>query len=63
MIQSAAWVIAMEIEYINRRGKKHYLHEGKSKTGKPKYFFSLKSEGTLVKTIPEGYEIYEHPNA
>jgi hypothetical protein len=53
----------MEIEYINRRGKKHYLHEGKSKTGKPKYFFSLKSEGTLVKTIPEGYEIYEHPNA
>jgi hypothetical protein len=53
----------MVIEYVNRRGRKHYLHEGKTKTGKPKYFFSMKSEGNLVNTIPEGYEIYEHPNA
>jgi hypothetical protein len=53
----------MAIEYTNRRGKKHYLHEGKTKTGKPKYFFSLKAEGSLVETIPAGYEIYENPNA
>jgi hypothetical protein len=53
----------MTIEYVNRRGKKYYLHEGKTKTGKPKYFFSMKSEGTLVNTIPGGYEIYENPNA
>lgn len=52
-----------QLEYINRKGKKHYLHEGTTKTGKPKYFFSLKSEGSPVNAIPEGYEIYEHPNA
>ena len=53
----------MTVEYINRKGRKHYLHEGKTKTGKPKYFFSMKTEGNLVDAIPECYEIYEHPNA
>ncbi len=53
----------MSVEYINRRGGKHYLHEGKTKTGKPKYFFSMKAEGALVNAIPDGYEIYEHPSA
>ncbi len=53
----------MTLEYVNRKGKTYYLHEGKTKTGKPKYFFSMKSEGTQVNTIPEGYEIYENPNA
>jgi hypothetical protein len=54
---------AMAIEHINRKGKTYYLHQGKTKTGKPKYFFSLKPEGNLVNTMPEGYEIYENPNA
>jgi hypothetical protein len=53
----------MAIEYTNRRGKKYYLHEGKTKTGKPKYFFSMKPEGNPINTIPPGYEIYENPNA
>jgi len=53
----------MSVECTNRRGRKHYLHEGKTKTGKPKYFFSMKAEGTLVNAIPDGYEIYEHPSA
>ena len=53
----------MTIEYVNRRGKKYYLHAGQTKTGKPKYFFSMKSEGSPVNTIPEGYEVYENPNA
>jgi hypothetical protein len=53
----------MAIEHINRKGKTYYLHEGKTKTGKPKYFFSLKSEGNLVNTMPKGYEVYENPNA
>jgi hypothetical protein len=55
-------VIAMTIEYINRRGKKHYLHEGQTKTGKPKYYFSQKNEGNLAEIIPDGYEIYEMPS-
>ena len=53
----------MAITNVNRRGKIHYLHIGKTKTGKDKYYFSLKSSGTLAKTIPDGYEIYENPNA
>ncbi len=53
----------MTVEYINRKGQKYYLHQGTTKTGKPKYFFSMKSEGTLVKIIPDGFEVYENPNA
>jgi hypothetical protein len=54
---------AMALEHVNRKGKTYYLHQGKTKTGKPKYFFSMKSEGNLVNQIPKGYEIYENPNA
>ncbi|MGK7878034.1 MAG: hypothetical protein AB4426_33420 [Xenococcaceae cyanobacterium] len=53
----------MAVEYINRKGQKYYLHEGKTKTGKPKYFFSMKKDGDLIDFIPEEYEIYENPNA
>jgi len=53
----------MAINYINRKGQLYYLHQGTTKTGKPKYFFSMKSEGNLLKIIPDGYEIYENPNA
>jgi hypothetical protein len=56
-------VESMAIEHINRKGRKYYLHESKTKTGKPKYFFSMKSEGNLIDIIPAGYEIYENPNA
>lgn len=53
----------MAVEYINRRGDTYYLHEGKTRTGKPKYFFSMKKDGVLVDSIPAEYEIYENPNA
>jgi hypothetical protein len=53
----------MAIEHVNRRGDTFYLHEGKTKTGKPKFFFSRKKEGTLAASIPAGYEVYENPNA
>ncbi|BAY81550.1 hypothetical protein NIES267_10270 [Calothrix parasitica NIES-267] len=53
----------MAVEYLNRKGQKYYLHQGTTKTGKPKYFFSMKSEGNLVKKIPDSFEIYENPNA
>jgi hypothetical protein len=53
----------MQIQHVNRKRQTYYLHEGKTKTGKPNYFFSMKSEGILVESIPEGYEIYENPNA
>ena len=52
----------MPVQYTNRQGKTYYLHQGVTKTGKPRYHFSLKSEGSLVETIPKGFEVYENPN-
>ena len=51
----------MGVEYTNRKEKRYCLHVGKTKTGKPKYYFSLKTKGQLAEEIPEGFEIYEHP--
>jgi hypothetical protein len=56
-------VIKMSIQYINRKEQIYYLHQGITKTGKPKYFFSMKAEGNVLEAIPDGYEIYENPNA
>jgi hypothetical protein len=53
----------MAVKHVNRKGKTFYLHETKTKTGKPKYFFSMKREGDLVDAIPEDYEVYENPDA
>ena len=53
----------MTVTHTNRKGKTYYLYQGKTKTGKPKYFFAQRDEGELVETIPAGYEIYENPNA
>ena len=52
----------MAVEYRNWKGQLFYLHEGKTKKGNPKYFFSQKSEGNLINEIPQGYEIYENVN-
>ena len=53
----------MTITHTNAKGKLYYLHQGTTKTGKPKYYFSMESEGHLAESIPEGFEIYENPNA
>jgi hypothetical protein len=53
----------MAIEHVNRKGQRFYLHETKTKTGKPKFFFSMKDGGALVGSIPEGFEVYENPDA
>ncbi|MDY0222652.1 MAG: hypothetical protein RBR67_16090 [Desulfobacterium sp.] len=53
----------MAVQFTNRICKQYYLREGKTKTGKPRYFFSAqqKGKGEIVDQIPAGYEIYEHP--
>jgi len=48
---------------VNRKGKTYYLHCGKTTKGKDRYYFSLKDNEPLSETIPDGYEIYENPNA
>jgi hypothetical protein len=53
----------MAIQHVNRRGDTYYLHQAKTKTGKPKWFLSTKQEGDLADSIPKGYEIYENPNS
>jgi hypothetical protein len=52
----------MTVEYTNRKGKVYYLHRGKTKTGKLRYYFSRRSEGTLADAMPAGHEVYENPN-
>src|SRR2546429_4476959 len=54
---------AVPITHANAKGKTYYLHQGTTKTGKPKSHFSMQSEGTLAASIPAGFEIYENPNA
>lgn len=53
----------MPITHTNAKGKTYYLHQGTTKTGKPKYYFSMQSGGPLADTLPDGFEIYENPNA
>ena len=47
----------MPVTYKNKGNKIYYLHHEKTKTGKPRYYFSMKDEGNLMEKIPEGYEI------
>jgi hypothetical protein len=51
------------VEYTNRKGKTYYLHVGTTKRGNPRYHFSTTASDDLAKSIPEGYEIFENPNA
>jgi hypothetical protein len=52
----------MTIHRTFRTGKTYYLHAGVTKTGKPKHFFSLKQDGKLADTIPDGFEVHENVN-
>ena len=51
----------MPVFHKNCYGQTYVLHEGKTKTGKPRYYMSVKTEGDLAEAVPEGYEIYERP--
>jgi hypothetical protein len=53
----------MPISHTNRKGQVYYLHEGKTKTGKPRYYFSKEQGDNLANAVPEGYEVYEKPSA
>src|SRR2546421_1223220 len=39
---------AVPITHTNAKGKTYYLHQGTTKTGKPKYYFSMESNGELA---------------
>ena len=50
------------LSYTNRMGNTYYLHEGKTKTGKPRYFVAKTMRKGARSTMPEGYEFSESIN-
>jgi hypothetical protein len=49
--------------YTNREGQTYYLHEGRTKTGKPRYFFAKTVREGALAEMPEGFEASESLNA
>jgi len=35
----------MSVTYTNRKGRKYYLYQGVTKSGKPRYYFSREQKG------------------
>jgi hypothetical protein len=65
-VNRKTWLVqgfAVPVTHINRKQDTYYLHTRKTKTGKPRYWFSKSNEGDLVVSIPKGYEVYENPDA
>lgn len=50
------------ITYTNVKGVTYYLGRGRTKTGKPRYFFAREPKGEPVTEIPDGWEIKESVN-
>jgi hypothetical protein len=51
----------VSLEYVNRRGDRYFVLQGKTKTGKPKYYCSKRAGGIPVERLPDGFEIREGP--
>jgi len=45
------------IQYKNRKKQTYYLLQSVTKTGNPKYFFSMNGTGALADNVPDGFEI------
>lgn len=53
----------MFIQHTNRCSEIYYLYQSTTKAGNPKYFFSRKVKEGRLDRIPDGFEIYENPDA
>ncbi|MBI4702615.1 MAG: hypothetical protein HY744_15955 [Deltaproteobacteria bacterium] len=49
--------------HTNRMGDTFYLHEGRTKTGKPRYFFAKTVGDGALAEMPDGFEVSESINA
>ena len=52
------------MNYVNRKGDVYYVFQGVTKTGKPKYYVSLKAKsdaGQRIDSLPDDFELYEDP--
>jgi hypothetical protein len=54
----------MPVSYTNRKGMTYMLYRGRTRTGKPRYYFGRpgQSQGEPVTEIPSGYTISESVN-
>ncbi len=56
----------MALEYVNRKGKSHYLKASITKNGKERYYIttdiSKMNPNDLVLDLPRGYEFHETPS-
>jgi hypothetical protein len=48
--------------YENRMGVTYYLHEGRTKTDKPRYFFARTMGPGIIGEMPKGFEVAESIN-
>ena len=53
----------MPVVHVDRHGRTYHLRSSLTKTGKPRYWFSMKGEGEPAESIPDGFEVYEKPDA
>ena len=49
----------MPVTHVNRKRDTYYLHAGKTKTGKPMYWFSTKAEGRSSNRFPRDQNLRE----
>jgi hypothetical protein len=50
------------LSYENRLGDRYYLHQGATKTGKPRYFFAKTVREGALTAMPAGFEVSESAN-
>jgi hypothetical protein len=53
----------MALEYVNRRGDRYFVLQGKTKTGKPKFYCSKRYSGVGVDRLPDEFAIHENPRS
>jgi hypothetical protein len=52
----------MPVTYTNRKGNTYYLCQGRTKTGKSRYYFARQPKDGSPEHIPEDYRISESVN-
>jgi len=53
---------AIPFHHVNRKGDTYYLHQGETKTGKPRYFFAKTVREGFLTEMPAGFEVSESVN-
>lgn len=53
---------ARRFRYTNRKGQTYYLHSGKTKTGKRRYFVAKTAGDGVLDAVPSGFEVVESIN-